>query len=341
MSEQRFSNVVISALEHIDAPVVVTSDEIDAQLEPVFDRLKFRPGLLESLAGVRERRFWEPGLTPADVSAMAGQKVLENSPVDREEIGVLINTSVWREYVEPATASMVHNRLRLNRNALNFDVVNACLGFLNGMAIVATMIESGQINHGMVVDGEGSRDVIERTIERLLGPDATPASARDQFATLTLGSGGAAVVLSRADLVDGGHPFLGGVSRAATEHSELCVASPDHMTTDVRGLLTSSLDIAKELWLAGQSGEYFNDEAVSLYAVHQVSEVHTRRVGDVLGVDQAKVPRIFPTFGNTGPSSIPMVLSKEVEAGNVKQGDRISLLGFGSGLNAAAYEVIW
>jgi 3-oxoacyl-[acyl-carrier-protein] synthase-3 len=149
------------------------------------------------------------------------------------------------------------------------------------------------------------------------------------------------VILSRADLVEEGHAFLGGVSRAATEHCDLCVASPDHMTTDVRGLLTSSLDIAKELWLAGQSGEYFNDEAVSLYAVHQVSEVHTRRVGDVLGVDQNKVPRIFPTFGNTGPSSIPMVLSKEVEAGNVKKGDRISLLGFGSGLNAAAYEVIW
>ncbi len=341
MSEQRFSNVVISGLAHIDAPIVVTSDEIDDQLAPAFERLKSRPGLLQSLAGVEERRFWDIGLRPPDVAAMAGQTVLEQSPVDPGEIGILINTSVWREYVEPATASMVHNKLRLSRQTLNFDVVNACLGFLNGMSIVATMIEAGQINHGLIVDGEGSREVIEKTIERLLQPDSTPASAREQFATLTLGSGGAAVILSRADLVDGGHQFLGGVSRAATEHCELCVGKPDDMRTDVLGLLSSSLDIAKELWLAGQSGEYFNDRAVALYAVHQVSEVHTRRVGEVLGVDQAKVPRIFPKFGNTDPSSIPMVLSKEVEAGRVKEGDRISLLGFGSGLNAAAYEVIW
>src|SRR5660397_273529 len=103
----------------------------------------------------------------------------------------------------------------------NMDIGNACLGFLNGMNVVSGLIERGEIKHGLVVDGETSRFAIESTITRLQAT-RDPAVFREQFATLTLGSGAVAMVLSQRGTVDGGHAFLGGLSRAATEHASLC-----------------------------------------------------------------------------------------------------------------------
>ena len=62
---------------------------------------------------------------------------------------------------------------------------------------------------------------------------------------------------------------------------------------------------------------------------------------DRLGFDGDKVPRTYPTFGNTGPAAVPTVLSKEADAGRLTRGDRVILTGMGSGLNATAIEVVW
>lgn len=340
-NSQRYNDIAITSIEHANAPIVVTSDEIDSQLMDVYERLHAAPGLLQSVAGIEERRFWEEGVLPSDAAAMAAEKAIETSGVDRSQIGIIINTSVCRDYIEPSTASIVHGKLGLSDLALNFDVGNACLGFLNGMAIVAAMIERGEIDHGLVVDGEGSRFPIEQTIARLRGPEATPEMFREQFATLTLGSGGAAMVLSRADEVDSPHRFLGGLSRANTQHNQLCVGQPDEMRTDTAGLLRAGLDLAKETWQEAFSQFAFQDETVDLYAIHQISQVHTQSVSDLLELDSDKVPRIFPKFGNTGPASVPMLLSMQQDEGNLNADDRIILMGMGSGINAAAYEVIW
>ncbi|MDH3306996.1 MAG: 3-oxoacyl-ACP synthase III [Acidimicrobiia bacterium] len=340
-ADQRYSNVAISGLEHVDAPIVLTSDEIDAQLTETLDRLHTPPGLLESLAGITERRLWEEGVQPSDAAAMAAEKVIESSGVNPDDIGIIINTSVCRDYIEPSTASIVHGKLGLSRTCLNFDLGNACLGFLNGMAVVGAMIERGEITHGLVVDGEGSRFAIEQTIARLQQPTATAEMYREQFATLTLGSGGAAMIVSAGHATDSPHRFLGGLSRAATEHYGLCVGQPDEMRTDTRRLLMAGLDVAKETWQEAYTSFDLKDEDVDLYVIHQISQVHTQMVGDLLGLDHDKVPRIFPKFGNTGPASIPMVLSNQLEANAVNPGDRVILMGMGSGINASAYEIIW
>ena len=339
--DQRYSNIAITSVEHAHAPIVVTSDEIDAQLADHYERLHATPGLLESLAGITERRFWEEGVLPSDAAALAGEKAIDSSGVDRAEIGIIINTSVCRDYIEPSTASIVHGKLGLPDTALNFDVGNACLGFLNGMAIVSAMIERGEIDHGLVVNGEGSRFSTESTIARLQSDASTPEMFREQFATLTLGSGAAAMVLSNADLVGSQHRFIGGLSRANTQHNQLCVGQPDEMRTDTAGLLRAGLDLAKETWQEAFSQFAFQDETVDMYAIHQISSVHTQAVSDLLELDSDKVPRIFPKFGNTGPASVPMLLSMENAADRISDGDRVILMGMGSGINAAAYELIW
>lgn len=337
---QRYRDVAISGLAHLDAPHVLTSAAIEEELTPALRRLRLRPGLLDQVAGISERRVWDLGAMPSTAAAAVGELALQRSGVSPEAIGVLVNTSVDRDYLEPSTASIVHGRLGLPSTALNFDLGNACLGFLNGMSLVAAMIEHGEIDHGLVVDAEGSRFVVESTIARLLA-EPTTAAFRSQFATLTLGSGAAGMVLSRADLVDGGPRFLGGLSRAGTEHALLCTGQRAEMNTDAPGLLTAGLEVAAATWKEAVDTFDWDPRGFDLYAVHQISKVHTRAVCDTLNLDQSCFPLIYPKFGNIGPASIPTVLSKAADDGRLAAGDRVVLMGIGSGVNATAAEVRW
>ena len=338
---QRYEQVVISGLAHVDAPQVVTSAEIEQQMASTLERLGVEPGLLEGLSGIRERRVWGAGTLPSEVAAQAGELALADSGVDRHDVGALLNTSVCRDYLEPSTASLVHGRMELPTEAVNFDVGNACLGFVNGMNVVASMIEHGEIDHGLVVDGETSRFTMEATIERLASQACDEVMFREQFATLTLGSGAVAMVLSRADSAESGRRFLGGMSRASTAHANLCTGHVHEMRTDTKGLLLAGLELAAHTWKEAVSSFDWDPQAVDTYVVHQVSKVHTRAVCDTLGLDIDRFPLIYPEFGNIGPAGVPTVLSRSVQDGTVSSGDRVMLMGVGSGINAAAAEIIW
>ena len=338
---QRYEQVVISGLAHVDAPHVVTSAEIEAPLARTMERLGVTPGLLEQLSGILERRVYDAGTQPSVVAAAAGEQALLSSGIDKSDIGALINTSVCRDHLEPSTASLAHGLMELPTEAVNFDVGNACLGFVNGMNVVASMIENGEIEHGIVVNGETSRFTMEATVERLASDACDERTFREQFATLTLGSGAVAMVLSRGDADGSGHRFLGGMSRASTAHANLCTGNISEMKTDTKGLLLAGLELAAHTWKEAVSSFEWDPQSVDTYVVHQVSKVHTRAVCDTLGLDIDRFPLIYPHFGNIGPAGVPTVLSKAVQDGTVRSGSRVMLMGVGSGINAAASEIVW
>ncbi len=331
-----YSDTAILAVTAAIAPIVVTSDEIDAQLLDTYERVGLRPGMLENLAGVKERRWWAPDVTFADAASMAGAKALAEAGVNPESVGLLIDTSVCRERLEPSASVDIHQQLGLSSSCLNFDLSNACLGFINGMQVASMMIDSGQIEYALVVDGEGSRRPQEATIARLSRNDSTKQDVLDQFATMTLGSGGAAMVLGKAS-VNGGHRFRGGVSRAATQHNQLCMGDLDSMRTDSRGLLEAGVALAKVTWDDAQSQFSWSD--LDMYILHQVSKAHNSAIISALGIDSSKVPTTFPLQGNIGPASVPFTLAQSVD--DLQTGDRIACMGIGSGLNAAVIEIDW
>ena len=186
------------------------------------------------------------------------------------------------------------------------------------------------------MDGEGSRQTQLATIERLRQPETTLTDVFDQFASLTLGSGGAAMVLGGPR--PGAHQYLGGITRAATEHHDLCVGDLETMRTDTAGLLEGGLSLARAAFddALAQGWEW---ETCDRYVMHQVSAVHTQRLCELLGVDMARVPLTYPHFGNMGPAAVPYTLS--TIADELRSGDRVLLMGIGSGLNCAAAELRW
>ena len=336
-----FENLSIVSVRHVDAPHVVTSSEIQAELSETMERLGLPPNLLEGIAGIHERRFWNEQTQPSDAATMAAELALEEADLDRNRLGILINTSVCRDFIEPSNACLIHGNLKLPDTCMNFDVGNACLAFLNGMEIVGNMIERGQIDYGMVVDGESSRFLIESTIARLKRPETDQETFREEFASLTTGSGAVAMILARSDLAQDGHRFRGTYSRAATEHNRLCLGQVDRGVTDTKGLLVAGVELSKQTWAGAQEHLGFGEDEVDEYCIHQVSQRHAEQLAKNLQIDLEKALLIVDRFGNIGPASVPIVMSKAVDLGRIQSGDRVVLAGIGSGLNCTVGEVIW
>jgi 3-oxoacyl-[acyl-carrier-protein] synthase III len=333
----QYTDTAVLSVTAVDAPIVVTSQQIDEQLAGTYERLGLRPGMLEALAGIVERRWWPADVRFADAAAMAGAKALAESGIDPTAIGLLVDTSVSRDHLEPSASVDVHEQLGLATSCLNFDLSNACLGFVNGMQLAALMIDSGQIEYALIVDGEGSRRLHEATIERLQEPGTTKEDVFDNFASLTLGSGSAGMVLGRASAHREGHRFVGGVSRAATQHNKLCMGDLDSMRTDSRALLAAGVELAIDTWR--DAAEVFDWSDLDAYVIHQVSSVHTAAITGALGIDPGRTPVIFPTRGNVGPASIPFTMAQF--APTFQHGSRVACMGIGSGLNAAVIELEW
>ncbi len=318
--------------------MVVTSDQIDDWLAPARKRLRLPRGTLQRVSGVFERRWWkdEEGWVQAPVTA--AERALARAGVSREQIGIVINTSVSRRNLEPSVAVAVHAGLGLPTSAMNFDITNACLGFVNGMTLAANMIDAGQIDYALVVGAEDMESTHRGTIDRLNSKDATREDFQYQFASLTLGSGAAAAVLGPADRHPNGHKLVGTVSRAGSEHHHLCIGSFGHMRTDTKGLLEHGLALVVDAWRDAHK-DGFDFRSADTFITHQISMVYTRAFAKATGVDIDKIPVTFPDWGNVGPVSLPMTLAKSSES--FSPGQKIVLLGVGSGINTGMMEVTW
>ncbi len=340
----------VEGVEYVLPPRVVTSEQIEERLAPVYERLKLPHGRLEMMTGIRERRFWEPGTLPSRAAAMAGKKALEAAGVSSGEIGCLIHASVCRDFLEPSTASVVHRELKMQSDTAIFDISNACLGVLNGMVTIADMIQTGQINAGLVVSGETAEGLHKATMNQILTDETlTRDSFKKHFASLTIGSGAAAVVLVSPEKAKTRHELLGGAVRTNSSASELCREDTDGpasrhgplMNTDSEALLKAGCELAGETWTDTCGALGWNNDSPDHIFTHQVGAAHKRLLFETCGIDPAKDFSTVETLGNTGSAALPTAFGMGIEKKDIQDGDLIALLGIGSGLTSLMLGVRW
>ncbi|MDM7998900.1 MAG: 3-oxoacyl-ACP synthase III [Dehalococcoidia bacterium] len=347
-----YRRVCIEAFGYELPQRVITSQSLEERLAPVYAKVHRTVGRLEQMTGIRERREWEEGTPPSLPSTKAAEKAIAAAGIDKKDIECLLHTSVSRDFLEPATATVVHNALGLPPTATIFDISNACLGFVNGMVTLANMIELGQIKAGVVVACESGTRLTEATIQQLLqDPDITRAKVRLGFASLTMGSGAVSVVMTHSSISKSGHKLLGGVVRTASQHNDLCRVDADtcfydpesfpSMHANSEGILRNGMQLAMETWECFQREMGWRPEDVDKIFTHQVSAVHQALFFETLKLDKAKGFSTVEYLGNIGSVSLPVSVAIGVEQGHLKPGDRAAMMAAGSGLNCIMLGLEW
>ncbi len=348
----KYQNVNVEAFGYTLPEEVVTTAMIEERLAPLYRRLRLPEGRLELITGVRERRFWEPGVMPGTVSVTSAQKAIEASGIAREHFGALIHGSVCRDYLEPATACSVHHRLGLPTDSVIYDVSNACLGIINGMVQVANMIELGQIAAGVVVGTEVGRNLVEPTIEMLNRNESlTRKTIKDSIASLTIGSASCAVVLCNNELSQKNNRLHAAVAMANTQHCDLCqsaggdeaTSSGMHplMNTDSEQLMRAGIQTGTETFERFLSESGWSIAGIDRTVCHQVGPTHRKLTLESLKLDPARDYATVEWLGNTGSAALPSAMAIACERAPLPPAARVAMLGIGSGINSVMLAVEW
>ena len=339
-----FRNVCLEAFGYVLPDEVVTSDELERRLAPAYDRLRLPPGRLELMTGIRERRFFPPGISMGRTSGESGRRALAAAELAPEHIGALVHGSVCRDYLEPATACGVHHALGLPAECLVYDTSNACLGILTGMLQVAAMIELGQIRAGLIIGTECGRTLVENTVARLNADTAIDRrEVKQYFASLTIGSASVAVLLCDRELSRTQNRLEGAVVRANTFEHGLCQSDglENFMRTDSEQLMNAGVETAARTFAAFLNQLVWSREDIARTVCHQVGVAHRRLMFKALGLSESLDFPSFETLGNTGAAALPLTMALAAEAGQLPRDQRVAMLGIGSGINCQMLGVRW
>jgi 3-oxoacyl-[acyl-carrier-protein] synthase-3 len=326
-----------------------SSDFIENRLQPTYERLKLPAGRLELMTGINERRLWPVGTRSSDLSTMAAKKLLETSTINSQDIDLLIHSSVCRDFLEPATSSVIHSNLKLNDNAMIFDLSNACLGMINSIVVAGNMIESGQIKTALIVSGENASPLLEETIRFLnngsLDGSINRKNIKKYIANLTIGSAATAILLAHKDDFPDAPKIVGGSVLTDSSANELCQGDGNGhslmMETDSEALMHKGVNLAIKNWKKAKETLSWENSDLDWVLTHQVGIAHEKMTLESLGVQEVPTFKTFPYLGNTGSSALPITLSHLKDKNLIKKNDKLALMGIGSGLTSIILGIQW
>ncbi|MBY0588705.1 3-oxoacyl-ACP synthase III [bacterium] len=347
-----YKRVVLESLACVIPDSVLRTEDIEVALDALYNQLSIPRGYIEQVTGISERRLWGTDSTASEIGIQCVNTCLQRSGVDRRQVGALINASVWRDRLEPATACSIHQALGLSADCVAFDISNACLGFMNGVLYVANMIEQGQIRAGIVVCTEGSRQVVETTLEMLAEFQNITRDTFDQLApALTLGSGSGAALLCDSSLATQGFALLDFAWGCDSAGWRLCVSEPDiagcgvqrvAIRTNAGSLLRHAVRLGADVFERQLQKVGWKRSDISKTVCHQVGRSQRDLMFSKFGLENTIDYTTFEFLGNTASAGIPITASLATDAGRLSGGDKLMMMGIASGLNCmlSAWECL-
>jgi 3-oxoacyl-[acyl-carrier-protein] synthase III len=324
------------ALAHWMPEKVKTVNEIEKEIT-------LFPGsllALERRTGLKEKHICDTELRIVDLAMKAvdeliRRKTWDGQPIPIDEIDLVIYFGLSREYLEPATAILIQNRLGLT-GRIAFDISNACLGFLNAWSIADAMIASGRIRKALLVSGEK----IARVSDEALKVVNEGGDVRQQFASFTIGDGSVAAIVGKKSDNSRGVKLSAGLCETFAEHCNLCIVksyTEGIMNTDAKELFDTALSKHNPLVNAVIDHLNLDLKDFDTFIMHQASIPAVAKCADIIGVPFSKFVNTFAENGNMATVSLPFTLSVAMDKLHTWKKQRIMLIGFASGIGVGVF----
>ena len=287
--------------------------------------------------GIRERRIAQPGETTTQFAIQAARRALNVAGMMPRELDLVIVATSTPEYIFPSTASLVQDALGAINAGAN-DIAAACSGFVYALDLAYNKIRSGSINNALVIGAE--------TMSRVL-------DWSDRKTCILFGDGAGALVLKGSDTPGG---ILSSVLRsdgAGWDLLTLPTVNSEHT------YLRDGLREMHRIYMDGRCVFQFATRAMAggitaaleqiglapddldLLVPHQANQRILDVAAQTLGLPPERIFSNLERYGNTSAASIPIALTEAVDAGRLKSGDVLGLVGFGGGLSWGAAVIEW
>lgn len=287
--------------------------------------------------GIRSRHVTTENETAADLAVVAAQKLIEKNIVPKDDIDFILCVTQSPDYKLPTTACIIQDRLGLPKKTGAFDINLGCSGYIYGLAVAKSLVETGIANNVLLITAE--------TYSKHINPldKSTRTIFGDGAAATLIGHGG--MEIGSFDLgTDGsGKDFLiiptGGARRACTPETavekeaegnvrsedNLFMSGADIFEFTIREVPASVKRILKK--------ENLKKDSVDLFVFHQANQFMLDFLVKLIKLDKQKFYMNFADTGNTVSASIPIALKRAMDEGVVKPNQTIVLCGFGVGLS--------
>lgn len=296
--------------------------------------------------GIARRRVCGPGVTASDLAVPAVEKVLNDLGWASESVDCLFFVSMTRDYLAPQTACILQDRLGLREECFVMDLPLGCSGWVYGMSVVCSMMQTGQMRRGLLICAETNtknRNMNDRSVRPLFGDAATvtaleydQSAAPLNFLLRVDGKGWQAV-----------HMPYGGMRNPVTAE---CLVEREiepgvfRKGTDmvVNGMDVFSFAIKRPPQALKDLVLHFGIDlgSVDWLLLHQANKFINEKIRRSLKLTPEKTPYCMRDFGNVTNASIPLVMVTQLADALRSRSNHCLACGFGVGLAWGVAEFV-
>ena len=264
----------------------------------------------------------------ADVGAKAAQAAIDAAGIDPNDIGLIILASCTADSTAPSTASYIQGKLGIE-NAIAFDLVAACSGFVYGLSTAYAMIQAGLVKKALIIGAEVFSKVMDYD---------------DRASAILFGDGGGAVIIDEDHLGSFKDFYL---NARLDEKLSIVVdnwqpiqtfppvrekLNPSFLRLDGKEVYKFAVVALEDAIQTVLKRNHLTADDIAYIVPHQANLRIVQSVAKSMKMDTSKFYMNIGKVGNTSAASIPIALDEMNQAGLLKKGDKIILAGFGAGL---------
>lgn len=285
--------------------------------------------------GVKERRLGN--FTTSDLCYEAAEHLLQDLQWNKEEVDALIFVSQTADYILPATACILQERLGLSKECYALDIALGCSGWVYGLSVAAGLLSKEGITKVLLLAGDAKKraksepDPLFGHAGTVTAIEYSEGATGFKFHVGTDGSGFDAIITPD-----------GGSRNQFTEDSLRLVQDSDgvmrhRLQTVMKGMdvfafgITTVPKTVKKLLERHQ----INIDSIDYFIFHQANKMMNEKIRKKLKLPEEKVPYCMQVFGNTSSASIPLTIVTQIADNTRNCSLNFLACGFGVGLSWA------
>ncbi len=294
-------------IEHISTYVPTTRIENLSRLE----KFDINETFISDKIGMVSLAVKDHGDQTSDLCVKAvNQLLIEKGEILSEIECLVVCTQNPDDYGLPHTSAIVHGKLDLPSSCACFDVSLGCSGYVYGLSIIRSFMESNGYKKGLLITADPYSKVIDMD---------------DKNTSLLFGDAATVTLMSDQPVWQIGKSIFG---TDGSRNEAIRVRGSDRKFEMAgRAVLDFCANVVPDNIRETLAANNFQLGDIDKIILHQGSKFIVNMIIKRMELDPAKVPFEATSYGNTVSSSIPMILANEKDAQSV------ILSGFGVGVS--------